>query len=193
MKQKKQLIALLLLAVIAVVVWSGAWKVSSPIQDPVAFLQSYKPLVVDNPQLRWEELKRAQQTEYKSTGHNPFTTSASLNPASPGVKGAKLIQPPDPHDFIGPKPPPPIPPPPPAVLPASIKYFGYGTVPVGSPRRAFFSDGENNSVYVVAEGDILLGRYRITKVGNSNVEFQDTSSGQRGSAPLEEQANGPQV
>lgn len=192
MKQKKQLIALLLLAVIAVVVWSGAWKVSSPIQDPVAFLQSYKPLVVDNPQLRWEELKRAQQTEYKSTGHNPFTTNAVLTSIGQGPNQVKTAQD---RSYGVDSEPRWVPPeqPKPAVLPTSIKYFGYGTVPVGSPRRAFFSDSENNSVLIVAEGDVLLGRYRIIKVGTSNVEFQDTSSGQRGSAPLEESANGPQV
>lgn len=192
MKQKKQLIALLLLAVIAVVVWSGAWKVSSPIQDPLSFLASYKPLPVVDTSVNWDKIKRAQQTEYKSTGHNPFTTVAQLA-TQPGKSVARSNQPADPHGFTGPQLPPPLPPPPPAVLPTSIKYFGYGTVPVGSPRRAFFSDSENNSVLIVAEGDVLLGRYRIIKVGTSNVEFQDTSSGQRGSAPLEESANGPQV
>lgn len=191
MKQKKQLIALLLLAVIAVVVWSGAWKVSSPIQDPVSFLASYKPLPVVDTTVHWDKITRAQQTEYKNTGHNPFTTVAQPA-AQPGKSVAMPNQPQTVTVATEPRYVQPAPPPP-AVLPTSIKYFGYGTVPVGSPRRAFFSDGENNSVYVVAEGDILLGRYRITKVGNSNVEFQDTSSGQRGSAPLEEQANGPQV
>lgn len=192
MKQKKQLIALLLLAVIAVVVWSGAWKVSSPIQDPISFLASYKPLPVVDTSVNWDKIKRAQQTEYKSTGHNPFTTNAVLTSIGQGPNQVKTAQD---RSYGVDSEPRWVPPeqPKPAVLPASIKYFGYGTVPVGSPRRAFFSDGENNSVYVVAEGDILLGRYRITKVGNSNVEFQDTSSGQRGSAPLEEQANGPQV
>lgn len=191
MKQKKQLIALVLLAVVAIVVWSGAWKVSSPIQDPMAFLQDTKIWVVENPHVRLEEIKRAQQTEYKSTGHNPFTAVAPAA-ALPGKGVAPSNQPPTVPTAPEPRYVQPAPPPP-AVLPTSIKYFGYGTVPVGSPRRAFFSDSENNSVYVVVEGDVLLGRYRILKAGNSNVEFQDTSSGVRGTAPLEEQAAGPQV
>jgi hypothetical protein len=76
-----------------------------------------------------------------------------------------------------------------AKLPPNLKYFGYGTVPEGSPRRAFFTDGDD--VYVVTEGDTLLGRYRILRVGNASLEFQEISSGLHGSTPLEEQAGSP--
>jgi hypothetical protein len=89
--------------------------------------------------------------------------------------------------------PPPValPPPPPteAKLPPNLKYFGYGTIPSGSPRRAVITDGED--VYIVTEGDTLLGRYRILKVGNVDLEFQEISSGLPGKAPLEEQAAPP--
>jgi len=37
----------------------------------------------------------------------------------------------------------------------------------------------------------LLGRYRILRVGNASLEFQEISSGLRGSTPLEEQAGSP--
>ncbi|MGH9741464.1 MAG: hypothetical protein ACRD51_03850, partial [Candidatus Acidiferrum sp.] len=82
-------------------------------------------------------------------------------------------------------PPPPPPPPTVATLPPNLKYFGYGTIPEGTVRRAFFTDGDD--VYIVTEGDTLLGRYRILKVGNSNLEFQEISSGLHGTTPLEEQ------
>jgi hypothetical protein len=95
---------------------------------------------------------------------------------------AKLNQPPPP--------PPPLPPPPTrAQAPANLKFFGYGTIPTGSPRRAFITDGED--IFIVSEGDTLLGRYRILKVGNSNLEFQEISSGLPGTMPLEEQAAPP--
>jgi hypothetical protein len=45
----------------------------------------------------------------------------------------------------------------------------------------------------VSEGDTLLGRYRILKVGNSNLEFQEISSGLPGTMPLEELAAPPSV
>ena len=59
-----------------------------------------------------------------------------------------------------------------------MKFFGFGTVPNGSARRAFLSDGDE--VYIVAEGDTLLGRYRVTKIGNATLEFIEISSGRQG-------------
>ncbi len=77
------------------------------------------------------------------------------------------------------------PPPPPEPPKLPLKFFGYGTVPYGSARRAFFTDGEE--VHVVAEGELLLNRFRILKVGNASLEFEEVSSGRRGTAILEEQ------
>lgn len=189
MNQKKQLVALGILVVVAVVVWSGAWNIRTTVEDPISVLQNYKVLAVENPQIHWSELKRAQATEYKSSGRSPF--SAAPLPASQQVLQAKAKSAEKPHEDQGPKPLPPTPPPPPAQLPANMKYFGYGTVSNGSPRRAFFTDGDN--VYVVPEGDTLLGRFRILKVGNANIEFQEISTGQRGTAILEEPASSPSV
>src|SRR5713226_1873591 len=80
-----------------------------------------------------------------------------------------------------------VPPPPPPTLPA--KFFGYGTIPNGTARVAFFSDVED--VYVVTEGELLLNRFRILKIGNVNLEFEEVSSGRRGTANLEEQGASP--
>ena len=65
-----------------------------------------------------------------------------------------------------------------------MKFYGYGTVPDGSARRAFLSDGEE--VYIVAEGDTFLGRFRILKIGNATIEFEEVSSGRQGKSNLEE-------
>jgi hypothetical protein len=66
-----------------------------------------------------------------------------------------------------------------------VKFFGYGAAPVGKARLAFFTDGDE--VYIVSEGEILMGRYRILKIGNASLEFEEISTGRRGSAALEEQ------
>jgi len=84
----------------------------------------------------------------------------------------------------GPKPDVPPPPPPPPTIP--LKFFGYGTVPNGTVRLAFFSDGQD--IYVVAEGELLLNRFRILRIGNANLEFEEISTGLRGIANLDEQA-----
>ena len=76
------------------------------------------------------------------------------------------------------------PPPPPLELPPNMKFYGYGTVPSGSSRRAFLTDGDE--VYIVAEGDVFLGRYRITKIGNVTIEFEEVSSGRQGKTNLED-------
>jgi hypothetical protein len=43
----------------------------------------------------------------------------------------------------------------------------------------------------VAEGEILLNRFRILKIGNANLEYEEVSSGLRGTAILEEQGAPP--
>jgi len=65
-----------------------------------------------------------------------------------------------------------------------MKYYGYGTVPNGSARRAYLTDGDD--VYIVAEGDTLLGRFRIVKIGNSTLEFEDISSHVQGQKNMED-------
>src|SRR5882724_7365190 len=89
-------------------------------------------------------------------------------------------------------PPPPPPPPPPEkkVSPLPVKYFGYGTIPNGTARVGFFSDSDNE-VIVVKEGELLMNRFRILKIGNANLDYEEVSSGLRGTAILEEQAGPP--
>lgn len=178
MKQKREIIVLVILLVIAGLVWHYQGTSQPHAVEALATIQNYKVLAEKDSRIHWEELQRAQKTEYKSSGRNPFSLIAT--PA------------PDPHK-PKPVPVPVIPPPPPpptfAVLPPNLKYFGYGIVPDGSSRRAFLTDGED--VYIVSEGDTLLGRYRILRVGNSSLEFQEISSGLHGQAPLEEQAAPP--
>ncbi len=65
-----------------------------------------------------------------------------------------------------------------------MKFYGYGTVPNGTARRAFLTDGDE--VYIVAEGDLFLGRYRILKIGNAVIEFEEVSSGRQGRATMED-------
>jgi hypothetical protein len=184
MKQKRQIMALVVLVVVGAFIWGFERRTQTPSREPASFIQDYKGLAVENPEIRWQELERAQKTEYKSNGRNPFSNNAPLTPHEIQQKTNEARN----------DPPPPVAPPPPptrASLPPNLKYFGYGTVPNGSPRRAFFTDGEED--YIVSEGDTLLGRYRILRIGNTNVEFQEISSGLPGTTPLEEQAAPPSV
>ena len=77
---------------------------------------------------------------------------------------------------------------PPLVWPSNLKFFGYGTVPNGTARRAFFEDGDD--VFIFSEGESVLGRYRILKINNTNLEFEELATGRRGTTPLMEDQAG---
>ena len=139
-------------------------------------LRPYSPIPVENPALQRWKLEAGRRTEYKSSGRDLFSETL---PAPPPKKTEPR---PDPVPL------PPIEVPPPS-LPANMKFFGYGTVPNGTSKRAFLSDGEQ--VYIVGEGDTLLGRFRILRIGNASLEFEEMGSGRRNSASLDEQAAPP--
>jgi hypothetical protein len=179
MNQKSQIALLVVLLVVAALVWYFRPANPGVIADTAAFVQNPPLLAVDNPQLHWWKLEASRKAEYKSNRRNIFSPIALPHPS-------RLPKPePKPGDPNY-QPPAPPPPPPPPTLP--VKFFGYGAVPVGGSRRAFLSDGDE--VYIVSEGETLLGRYRIIKIGNANLEFEEISTGQRGRAVLEEQGPG---
>lgn len=168
----------LLLAVL-VAIAAGIWYVGARGQSAVVNTSSdtgttYRPLAVDNPELQRNKLDGSRKTEYKGTGRDLFSELAP-----PPLEVAKPVQPQGP---VGPVTP--APPPPPA-LPANLKFFGYGTIPNGTARRAFLSDGDQ--VYIVGEGDTLLGRFRVVKIGNANLDFEEIPSGRRGTTVLSDE------
>lgn len=180
MKQQRPLIVLAVLLAVAALVWFRYFRRDNPVltADAGSGTPNVQLLSVENPQLHNDRIEAARKTEYKSTGRNIFVTQA----APPPVVAQQAKK----HDPVGPQQ---EPPPPPLTLPPNVRFFGYGTVPNGTSRRAFFTDGED--VYVVAEGELLLNRFRILKIGNASLEFEEASSGRRGTAPLEEQAGVP--
>jgi hypothetical protein len=178
MKQKRELMIFAVLIVVAVIVWYFQRLQPGGPAVTLAPGEKYHLLAVDNPGLHWPEVKAAQKTEYQSTGRNIFSMVVTPPPAPP--------PPPTPEpasintELIPP-------PPPPLALP--VKFFGFGTVPNGATRRAFLTDGEE--VYIVGEGEVLLNRFRILKISNASIEFEEISSGRRNTAPLEEQPVSP--
>jgi len=139
-----------------------------------SFLVAYKPIGAESPRLHLDRVQASRNTEYGSTIRDIF--SRELPPPPPEIVPAPVSEAPV---YV----PPVAPPPPPPELP--LKFFGSGTVLGGSSRRAFLSNGE--SVYVAAEGDMLLGRYRIIKIGRANLEFEEIGTGRHGFTPLEDQ------
>ena len=179
MNQKKQLAVLFVLLLIAGFVWFVYFDHDKPVVTADARSQApdYHPIGVDNPQLHIDRVEKARKTEYKSSGRNIFSRQLPLPPQPKNPTPIVPVVPQVPVDV------------PPTVSPLPVKFFGYGTVPNGTARLAFFTDGEN--IYVVGEGELLLNRFRILRIGNANLEYEEISSGLRGTANLEEQAGPP--
>lgn len=178
MKQKQQLATLAVLVVVAAAVWYFETQKPKAVAGNSASSASAKLLAIDNPEIHWPELQRAQKMEYKSSGRNPFSKEAPPPPVAPVAVAQH-------HAPVGPQLPPPDPP---VVWPSNLKFFGYGTVPNGTSRRAFFEDGDD--VFIFSEGESVLGRYRILKINNTNLEFEELATGRRGTTPLMEDQAG---
>ena len=158
MTQQKQIIALVVLVIVAIAVWFWNSHQTPATAGATAITTAYTPMNVENLAVQQWRIDRVRKTEYKSSGRNPFSAVAPPPPA------AKVPQPGD-KGYVAPTPAPP----PPLTLPANYKFYGYGTVPNGTARR-----------------DLFLGRYRILKIGNATIEFEEPSSGRTGTANMED-------
>jgi hypothetical protein len=109
-----------------------------------------------------ERLRKAPAPD--SNPRNPFAFGAdrSQRPAS-GIVHATVADTPDVAAA------PPIP---------SLSLIGMAedSTSKGTRRTAVLS-GDGDAVYFVAEGDTLIGRYRVTKIGADAIELSDLQSG----------------
>ena len=176
MKKKKNTEIAVLAALILVGVSMWYYYARPPAQAARAstVAANYKPMRVENPQIHWDRLESSENTEYQPSPRDIF--SRDLPPPPP--KPVHVPGPGD-NDYVAAPPPPQFP----------LKYFGEGQTKAGAGRRAFLSDGD--AVFIVAEGDVVLGRYRIIKINHTNLEFEEISSGRHGTARLEDE--GPPV
>jgi len=172
-RQKKELIAFATLLAIAGLVWYiHVGQSATPI--PGTSASKYSPINAQDYNVIIKGLAKAQGTEYKSAGRNIFVmTAAPVEAAKQGPVKA-------PFRNQGPQPPGP---PPPAELP--MVFFGYGMLPVGGARQAFLKEQSGDEVHIVSEGDVVLNHIRILHIGNDRIDFEDTTTGQRGSKNLE--------
>ena len=85
----------------------------------------------------------------------PPPPGSVVQPAAPVIPGPPAITGPPP-----PAPPPPIP----------LKFIGTVESPTAQKKVAMFSDGRGTPIYGT-EGEIVLGQYRILKIGVESVEI----------------------
>lgn len=172
-KVEGSVLAILLFSAGTIWAYSRLQDLHQPVSASRAVAE-FKALGVENAQIHWDRVAEARNTEYVTVGRDIFT--GGLPPAPPPPVHVPAA---GDSDYT---PPPPPPPPPPPQLP--LKYFGYGGVETGSGRRAFLTDG--NSVYIVAEGDILLGHYRIIRISRTTLEFEEIGTARHAVKPIED-------
>ncbi len=168
MPRRTQIVVLgMLLAVLAVVLYF-TWKKTPEPTVVSSANEKFQPLPVEKLTPRKDLLDGIRKLDVKLGNRNIFSASAPPPPpqkANPGTSG--LLPPPAP---------------PPVEVPA--KFFGYASDPQGGHRRAFFTYGED--VFIVAEGETLMNRFRLLRIGNKTAEVEEIASGRRVTLVLEE-------
>jgi hypothetical protein len=131
----------------------------------------FQPLSVKEPELRIDLLEQLQKAEYTGSKRNIFVGEAPPPPPNVAKQLAEA-----PRPFVGPQ----LPPPPPPVQ-VGAEFFGYETA-VSGKRVAFFKNGDD--VIVAAEGDTLMNRFKLVKIGNDSADVEEISSGRHATVPL---------
>ena len=153
-----------------------AWVLVRELQDSRQVIAgqaagNFKPIAVDDPTLRIDDIAASQKREYQGQGRNVFKYGAQ-RPTVPPTVAPGPVGP----DKVEPAPPPP--------LTAPFKYYGLATNPATGRRRAFFTNGDD--IWIVEEGQMIDRRFRLLSIGSSNAEVEEVSSGKRVTLPLEE-------
>ncbi len=169
----KRLRIYVLIALLLVLVLLGGFYLRQNQTGPLVRVFSaqaqYTPLQVPDPTLRLDLQERKRQIEYTGTHRNIF--SASLPP--PPVAAVPVAP-------AAPSPPVPAGPPPLAI---PFTYFGYVEDPRSGRRRGAFTNGEE--VWIAAEGETVMTRFRVVQLGNANAVIEEVSSGRRATLLLE--------
>jgi hypothetical protein len=138
----------------------------------------FTPLDIQEPDLRLDLLEQIHHSEYTGSHRDIFTGHpVASSPTRRVAFGGHAVT----RNFVGDPYPKPAPPPPPLQVP--LQFFGYATRPVTERRVAFFLNGE--AVVVAAEGDTLMGSFRLLHIRNDSVDVEEIASGRHATLPLE--------
>jgi hypothetical protein len=173
-ERRRQLLLAALAVVLAIVVYY-AWPTASPQSTPSSNQRAAgtSGAVRDRtargaaPQQTTEvhlEALEAERPKPGPTERNLFRFREKQPPPSQHGAGRGMTEPAVPSVADPPSPPQPAPPP-----PINLKFLGLVGQAPGKPKIAIFSDG-NGPPQFAKEGDVVLGRYRVLKIGEESVE-----------------------
>jgi hypothetical protein len=178
-RQRKQIYFLVGLLLLAPIIYLLNRNSGPAIVSVFSADRKFQPLMVDDPRLRVDLLDRIHKQEYTGTHRDIF----SLEAPPPPVPKPDSNNPPRPSGPVVPTGPPPL------EIPAT--FFGYMSNPQSGRKQAFFANGDD--VFIVAEGETLLSRFRVVKIGNNTVDVEEVSSGRHATLTMEAPTNQPQT
>ena len=187
-KRPRPLVLALIGALVAAIVLYGVWPMfsaASPRPAPSNQTREQRrpqagPAAAGSLDVRLDELKQPPP-EPGAAARNPFRFYVKPPPPPP----------PPPPVVVVPQPPPPVvlqpgdkdykPPPPPPPPPIPLKFIG--TMEQGTKKVAIFSDGKGLPIYG-HEGEIVLGQYRIVRIGVESVVMEYPDGRGRQTIPM---------
>lgn len=134
-------------------------------------IANFKPIDVDDPTLRIDDIAASRKREYQGKGRNIFNYGSVSRPVEP----ERVKEPEQPVNPEPPKPPP---------LTAPFKFYGIATNPVTGRRRGFFTNGDD--IWIAEEGQMIDRRFRLVSIANTSAEVEEVATGKRATLPLEE-------
>lgn len=185
-RRPRPLVLGLLGAVAAAIIFYGVWPLfSAASQKPAPSNQAREQrksqgatAAAGSLDVRLEELKQPPP-EPAGAERNPFRFYVKPPPPPPPPKPV----------VVAPPPPPPlqpgqqgyVPPPPPPPPPIPLKFIG--TMEQGTKKVAIFSDGKGLPIYG-REGEIVLGQYKIVRIGVESVVMEYPDGRGRQTIPM---------
>ncbi len=174
--KKKTTVALVLfgVAVLAIIyeLWPAPQPPATPTTGSTTTTKGKTAPVFSklDPSLRLDLLKGSEEVAYAGSGRDIFHSVAE--PVIPKTDdprvGGEEKHPEAQQPIV--KQNPPIP----------LKFYGFASS--NNKKQVFLAQGED--VFVVKEGDIVKGRYKVLRVNNNNVEIQDVLANYSQQIPL---------
>jgi hypothetical protein len=140
-----------------------------PVLHPKRAEDRIDPMKVD-PTLHLEVLARLENAGSEGNGRNVFQFGPPPPPPPTAASRMKIPEPvviPQQMPIASNLPPsaPPLP-------PIPLKFYGMSKVVATGKKHAFFKEADN--IFIASEGDLLMNRYRVGRIGVNSVSVEDT-------------------
>ena len=170
-KTQKYFLGALLGVLVLVTLWN--WRSSPAVVGVFTGSSKEDRFIVQNPTLRLDLLEKISKLEYKGEYKDIFQYVAIKQQLPDNTKKPDLAQTPS-------QPAQPVP----DKLVPPFKFYGFVVDGRTGRKRGFFTNGDD--IWVAAEGDTIQTRFRLVKIGNTNAEVEEISTGRRATLPFEE-------